>query len=347
MSGLLKTAETTDRPSMDLSPEQFSSLKRVVAAPAAKVAAITGGTVGDLETLMGRVETVARKRATTLGNERLLLIHDPSAKGSQALDDAAVANLLRAKTPVVKIGSDCGMISAAKGDVSTVTAAIESEIGPRMTVLVAAGQFTVFAGGKPIAEIGVPPPAQHGRSDWKRSWRELPMAMNDHFKHCIDDEKSVRYWKDKKKRLLLAGPDGTEKIFHQSLYWWLDHMLSDAIDVYGETLGMGQIKTDITVVTEVGLLVIEVKWMGKNESGTSYKEIRIREGLAQVALYLAKNDKIFGAYVVLYDARPENVHKTSCTFPETSVVNKCERPIIYFLPSETPSQTATRVAGAT
>ena len=99
---------------MDLSPDQFSSLKRVVAAPAAKVAAITGGTVGDLEKLIGRVETIARKRATTLGNERLLLIHDSSAKSGQALDDTAVASLLRAKTPVVKIGNDGAMVSAAK-----------------------------------------------------------------------------------------------------------------------------------------------------------------------------------------------------------------------------------------
>jgi hypothetical protein len=121
-------------------------------------------------------------------------------------------------------------------------------------------------------------------------------------------------------------------------------MLSDSLKVYGETLGMGQIKTDITVVTSVGLLVIEVKWMGKNQSGTTYEEIRIREGLEQVGQYLAKDDKIFGGYVVLYDARPDDVHNAQCSYPDSCIPDRCERPVIYFLPSETPSQAATRLA---
>ena len=41
-------------------------------------------------------------------------------------------------------------------------------------------------------------------------------------------------------------------------------MPSDAIDAYGETLGMGadQDRTSLSLA-EVGLLVIEVKWLGK------------------------------------------------------------------------------------
>ena len=224
------------------------------------------------------------------------------------------------------------------------TAAKESENGPKLTMICAAGQLCVFAAGKPIAEIGATPPPAHGRSDWQRSSGELRSAFDTHHLHCIENESNLRYWKNKENRILLAGSDGTEKLFHHSLFWWCDHFITDALAVYGETQGMGQDKTDITIVTEVGSIVIEVKWLGKNEKGTSYAQVRINEGMIQVADYLNRNQRLIQGYVVIYDARSEQDYKDKSSYPGTSRHQRCEEPVLYFLRSEAPSARAGRLA---
>lgn len=260
---------------MDLSPEQFSSLKRVLSDPAAKAAAVVGRPAAQIENVLKKLETVARRRAVALGTERLMVIHAAGKTGGQDWDDSLIAAFVRKDTKVITVGDDGTVMCAVSGQISVVTAAKASEIGPTLTMLCAAGQLCVFAAGKPIAEIGTAPPPVQGRADWQRSSWELRDALNTHFLHCIENEKGLRYWASKAKRTLLAGPDGTEKLFHHSVFWWLSNFITDALDVYGETQGMGQDKTDITIVTEAGSIVTEIKWLGKNENGTSYVEVRI------------------------------------------------------------------------
>jgi hypothetical protein len=107
---------------------------------------------------------------------------------------------------------------------------------------------------------------------------------------------------------------------------------------------MGQDKTDITIVTEVGSIVIEVKWLGKNENNTSYVQVRINEGMIQVADYLNRNQRLIQGYLVIYDARCEQEHKDKSSYPGASRHQKCEEPVLYFLRSETPSARAGRLA---
>jgi hypothetical protein len=173
---------------------------------------------------------------------------------------------------------------------------------------------------------------------------ELPDCINDHFINCIANEKNLRYWSDRRRRILLVGPDKTEKLFHHSLYWWCVHFIKDALDVYGEAQSMGQDKTDITIVTELGSIVIEVKWLGRNQSNTTYLQVRIEEGLRQVAEYLQRNSRLIKGYLVIYDARDEQTHQCGCSYPPTSRHSQCEEPIIFFLRSETPSELAGRAA---
>jgi hypothetical protein len=233
------------------------------------------------------------------------------------------------------------VLATATGAATLPVAATESENGPAVCLLCSAGQIVVFAAGKIVAEIGTTPP---GRADWQRSWTELRESFDDHFQHCLENEKALRFWSDRKKRILLAGPDGTEKLFHHHLFWWCNNFIKDALDVYGETQAMGQDKTDITIVTEVGNIVVEVKWLGRNESNTRYAQIRIQEGMIQVADYLNRNSRLMRGYLVIYDARSAEAHQGESTYPATCRHDKCQEPVIYFLRSETPSELASRLA---
>jgi len=331
---------------MELSPEQFSSLKRVLSEPAAKAAAVVPVSATLIEGLLDLIEKVVRRHATSFGGSRLLLRHIAGATGGRPITDQAVRALLAAQTPVATIGDDGAILVASTGTASLPEAASESEKFACVCLLCSAGQIGVFAGGKVIAEIGTSSPVVQGRADWQRSWRELRTSLDDHFKNCIESEKAFRYWADRKNRILMAGQYGTEKIFHHNLFWWCNHFVADALDVYGEAQSMGQDKTDITIVTEVGNIVIEVKWLGRNENGTRYAQVRIQEGMIQVADYLERNTRLMQGYLVIYDARPDSAHQLERGYPPACRHPKCEQPVIYFLRSETPSELAVRVAAA-
>jgi hypothetical protein len=329
---------------MELSPEQFASLKRVLSEPAAKAAALVPVPAEQIEAVLGKLETLVRRHAGSLGGSRLLIKYAPGLTGGRVLTDRVVSELIAAQTQIATIGDDGTLLAAASGTISLPAAVTESQDGPCLCLLCSAGQIGVFAAGKVVAEICTAPPPIQGRADWQRSWRELRESFDDHFHHCIESEKALRYWFDRKKRILLAGPDGTEKLFHHNLFWWCNNFIRDALDVYGETRSMGQDKTDITIVTEIGNIVIEVKWLGQNESKTRYTQVRIQEGMIQVADYLNRNGRLMKGYLVIYDGRSDEAHEKECAYPATCRHAKCEEPVVYFLRSETPSELASRMA---
>jgi len=329
---------------MELTPEQFASLKRVLSEPAAKAAALVPVPAEKIEALFGKIEALVRRQAASFGTNRLLFRYVPGQSAGQVLDDRSLRGLIAAQTMIVTVGDDGTFSGAATGTISLPVAVALSEAHQCVYLLCSAGVVCVFAAGKVIAEIGSTPPPIQGRSDWERSWRQLHESFDVHFENCIDREQGLRYWKDRKKRLLLAGPDGTEKIFHHNLFWWCNKFIKDALDVYADPLMPGQDKTDIIIVTEIGNIVIEVKWLGKNANNKRYTQIRIKEGIIQVAEYLEHNHRLMQGYLVIYDARPEDVHKKKCGYPATCRHSKCEEPVIYFLRSEAPSEVARRVA---
>jgi hypothetical protein len=332
---------------MELSPEQFVSLKRVLSDPAAKAAALVAIPTEKIEKFLGKMEGLVRRQAGSFGVSRLLVRFAPDQSGGQELNEQSVRGLIAAQTLIVTVGDDGKLMAANTGDVSLPQAVRESETGPSVCLLCSAGVISVFAAGKVITEIGSTPALIHGRSDWQRSWRELPKSFDDHFKNCVDREQGLRYWFNRQNRVLLAGPDGTEKIFHHNLFWWCNNFIKDALDVYADPQMPGQDKTDLIIVTEVGNIVIEVKWLGKNEHNTRYAQIRIKEGMLQVAEYLNNNGRLMQGYLVIYDARSNDQHQNGCSYPMTCRHTKCEEPVIYFLRSESPSELAVRVAKGT
>lgn len=328
---------------MQLTPEQFASLKQVLSEPAGVAAAVLKLPTDQVDKMLERLQDITEAQAAGLKGERFLVIYSPGVSNRRPFDRAAIKDVVQKQTFILTVGDDCTLVSAATGIVDAVSASKYSENGPSLVALCSANQISVYVAGKPIADLSDSQGGPIGRSDWMMPATELRDSFDLHFKHCIENQKLVSYWGDRKKRILAKGQDGTEKLFHHCLFWWCKHFVSDALTVFGETLGLGQDKTDITIVTEVALIVVEVKWLGTNGT-TEFKEDRIEAGMVQVIDYLNRDSALSKGYLVLYDGRSEEDCKTKRSFSSNHV--KCESPIFYFLRSETPSERADRLAAA-
>lgn len=164
----------------------------------------------------------------------------------------------------------------------------------------------------------------------------------DHYKNWLHNEKNLKYWHDKSKRLLLGGK--TEDLFHGSLFVWLDENITDKVTIFSNPTGVGQEKTDIHVTTvDHSQHVIEVKWLGKNKSNTEYKEDSIGAGLEQVKIYLNTGDYTDGR-IVFYDGRQKDISDRERNYPPECRHPECLEPYFIFLESESPSKKAKRVA---
>jgi hypothetical protein len=181
-------------------------------------------------------------------------------------------------------------------------------------------------------------------SKWHRSVEEFDLLLQDHFDNFVRNEQGVRYWFDKNKRILLGGKNGTEEIFHRALFWWLKSYVSNKLRIYGQPKGLGQDETDIIVVTIGGSYLIEIKWLGKNEKGTTYDQDQINIGLAQVKIYLDGDDQCICGHLVVYDGRCSEDNATKSAHNDLLRHARCTAPKIVFLESETPSKKAIAVA---
>ena len=177
-------------------------------------------------------------------------------------------------------------------------------------------------------------------SKWHRPIGDFDLLLKDHFDFYIRNEQGFHYWFDKNKRILLSGKHGTEEIFHRPLFWWLKNYVSNKLKVYGQPKGLGQDETDIIVVTLDGSYLTEIKWLGKNESDTSYDQDQINIGLAQVKIYLDGDEQCVRGHLVVYDGRSHEDHKTKSTHDDSLRHVRCTIPKIIFLESETPSKKA-------
>jgi hypothetical protein len=185
------------------------------------------------------------------------------------------------------------------------------------------------------------------RSKWHRPISELPLILGDHMDNQVIGEKMVDYWADKQNRILLCPrKKPTESIFHRALFRWLREYVADAVRVYADATNLGPDKTDIVVVRVTGDHVIEVKWLGKNEAGTTYGRKRINEGIAQVTLYLNQETDYVCGHLVVYDARPLSVHQKQSKYDNRLRHELCQPPHILFLESEPASKKSVRIARA-
>jgi hypothetical protein len=169
---------------------------------------------------------------------------------------------------------------------------------------------------------------------------EIPAVIRDHFLALIRKERGFKYWHDPAKRILVASPESTERLFQRSLFLWMDLHIVDKLRVYAEPRSMGQDATDVTVVTVAGEHIVEVKWLGKNVNETEYKQDRIDQGVKQIGIYLDNDVRAIRGYVLLYDGRSRDKHENESNYDTSVQHERCECPIILFLESDTPSQVA-------
>lgn len=176
------------------------------------------------------------------------------------------------------------------------------------------------------------PPTKHRHC---REYREL---IEDHFNDCVVDQKAFPYWANKADRLLENKP---ERYFHYNLWWYLKEFCLDARSVDKERQVDGYPdETDIWISsTSDEEYLLEVKWLGKSESGTEYDSNRAREGARQVNIYLDKFPQVTRAGLVLYDARKTD---EEIQYAPEEMEPKVDLDLRFWLPSESASVAARR-----
>ena len=330
-----------------LRSEQLEALKRLLSRTPIQAAAATGMPLACAEQFISKGAEFVAIHHATMATHRYVFVLCPQVPSGKPVTAPEVLRHANAGNRMLCVNEDFGLVahlphSARLADVSGYTKE------KKAFAIIAEGTYVhQLLCGNCVDEGDVlhaesDPPAH---SPWHRPIEQFDLLVEDHRANCLDQEKQVRYWQDRRKRLLLHGADGTELIFHQSLFWWLKTYARDALRVFAEPKGLGQDKTDIMVVTVSGSHVVEVKWLGKNERGQAYRQARIDEGLVQVGLYLNRDTALVAGHLVIYDARSAEDHTKKSTYTPAKIHAKCARPLIVFLVSETPSETAANTGG--
>ncbi len=168
-----------------------------------------------------------------------------------------------------------------------------------------------------------------------RRCRDYILAIEDHSKKELIFMMD-KYWANKQKRILKPGK--TERIFQMELFDWLLRHIYDGRPYIEMKTNVGD-RTDIDIQGyQCGQhYIIEVKWLGENESGTIYGKERIIQGIGQINTYLQRDVTLNEACLVCYDARSEEKHKTESDVDQSIVPVKGKYRII-FLESESASK---------
>lgn len=168
-----------------------------------------------------------------------------------------------------------------------------------------------------------------------RSCRDYALAINDHSKKELIFMMD-KYWANKPNRILKPGK--TEEIFQLELFDWLLRHLYDGRPMIEAKTNVGD-RTDIDIQGyECGQhYIIEIKWLGKNESGTTYGNKRIVQGIGQIRTYLRRDASLDEACLICYDGRTEEKHKEESSVDQNIVPVKGRYRII-FLESESASE---------
>lgn len=332
---------------IQLSPEQLIALQIVVGDTAAQMSAVLDISIDRAEAYLERVTRFIRSNGRLIENMRFAIILVPGLEGKDALDHKLLLSLIRTGKRVLYIDEELRLVRSVEGGVRHLDCCQRTRDEQSFCMRVDGSYSHEILCGQHINEIDVCSPGSEepAVSRWYRKMIDFELIAKDHFETWITRQQSERHWADRRKRILSVGTDGTENIFHQSLFMWLKMFVIDKIKIYAEPTTMGQDKTDVIVVTIEGAYVIEVKWLGKNENRQSYDEERIDEGLIQVGLYLDNDSGLVCGHLVIYDGRDYDKHKTASGYTKSRQHSLCQDPLIFWLASETPSETGPRVVG--
>jgi hypothetical protein len=328
-----------------LSPDQLKIIQPLINT-ATQASAALRVPIGRVETFLTSIAKFVWGNYKQLNDYSYLLLLTDSRPKKPYLDHKTILRNIRNGKRVFYVDEELRLISASDGEVRMTDCVSLTDKESALGVLVTGTYAWEILRGKVTNEcdvirrrVGTPV-----LSKFHRPMSEFEQILSEHMENSVARQQHIRYWKDRSKRILLAGPDGTEGIFHLDLYWWLNNYVADKLKVYAEPKGLGQDKTDIIVVTLDGSYVIEVKWLGTNENKQKYDQTRINEGLAQVKIYLDNDSELVCGYLVVYDGRPLTDNQTQSGWNDALRHALCQAPKILFLDNETPSVAATRIA---
>lgn len=324
-----------------LLPDQVQVLSEVLQTDEILISARLQLTRAEVKAWLDGCVSIVKAHAGALLGRHYTLALDISTAGTGACSLTHLLEAVSTQPSIVSLDLKGKWVSNSPGSPTISAAMKRTEQSGGIEILVHGTYLYVILAGALIGERDAVdqtklPPA--GISFY-RPTRQLRYLIRDHAGQEIARETGVKYWADKKKRILLAAPEKTEKIFQRSLLAWLRHYVVDKLRIYSETRGFGQDATDITVMTGQGDYVVEVKWMGVNEKGTKYDGGQVMVGVRQVGKYLDNDPRLISGTVVVYDASSSASVAEQLT-DKKCMHGRCEMPEIVWLESETPSQVA-------
>jgi hypothetical protein len=325
---------------MDLLPDQLEALKQSAGNSSIVAAAGTGLDPDNIGKFVDLVKEFVKAHKTFVQNKHFSFGLGKTS-GTAKVTKALFASELSKGNTIITVDENFMFLSAQKGDIKVRGSQERSKSGLSVELLCWGTYAFYLAAGVVLEEEDL----SSAKSDpptlnpWRRPVSSFAEMLEDHMQRVVRREQGIKYWKDKKKRILLNPEEGTERIFHRSLYWWLRENVADLIRIAAETRGFGQDATDILIVTAAGSFIVEVKWLGDNGS-KKYDRVRINQGLLQVKLYLDNDKTLVWGHLVCYDGRSEQEHQKE-SYHDASMQHKdCEDPTVLFLENKTPSEIA-------
>ena len=285
-----------------LLPEQIQTLREILGDTSDRIAVVLGLSRKVVNDFIVKAVDFVRRRQFAAHGRAYVISLSVATKGKDSLSLRRLADHLRTGKTCFLVDGSLRLLKVTKESVLLTKCTKRSEACRSFDIAVHGEYVYYMVRGKLVGEVNVTHPgaAPQVSSRWHRPMRDIALILKDHMQEDVRDQQGFHYWYDKGKRTLLKGRDGTEMIFHLALFRWLRQFVYDGLDVYAEPSGLGQNKTDINVVTANGKHVIEVKWLGINEKGTSYDEKRIGEGLRQIKIYLDNDQQLVAGHPVIY-----------------------------------------------
>lgn len=172
--------------------------------------------------------------------------------------------------------------------------------------------------------------------------REYRQLIQRQYDEEVYGEKGVKYWGNKKSRILKDGP---EIIFHGPLWSYLVQYTPDGIPDREATISGTANRMDVRIVdlTNRTLYIIEIKCLGKTKSDSVERSDEwANAGLQQLNEYLHDEERSTVGTLLLYDGRQENKDINWCT-EILCHPNYDKSPMRFYLESESASAKAKRV----
>lgn len=325
--------------------QKQSNIVEALIDTASTASAVLGLPLELTETFIASVTAFLKTNGDRLGEQPFLLAFEPSNSRRPHLTVQRVIENVSTGKVILYVNQELRLIRSSGGSARQTDSCALTKQENILAVLVSGNYTYDLLQGTPISEgyIGVGRDALPVISQFHRPMDEFEGILIDHLNESLNGGQ-IKLWSNKSKRILLSEPEGTELMFHRSLFWWLKFFVSPKLKVYAEPRGLGQDRTDITVVTTGGSYVIEVKWLGVNSNGHEYKQGRIDEGLAQVKIYLDNDRFLVCGHLVCYDGRSMETHETETFWNDSLRHELCKDPQVLFLSSEAPSVAAVAIA---